>query len=346
MKSPIILFGHQAGADRVDNLLRLTSLTNPKKRVILVEDQPSAGKNRANIERLSRDKYHYGARVDLLKQRDIGIGGGQNNFQYQTILDNVRNWCIVSNIMEAHDLQSCWVFDSNTLLLGDLEPYETVAQTSVEQLSLFRMTGFVANRPTMADLLCQVDIVLKAGVTGEAYSDVPIGGPTSISTTAREALLRDYLTEKQIVNNSAFIGTIYSLTMRCGETDRFETYSSTICGLEVRKIYIDEEGNMYLFHIPSNRLTKLVAVDLGRKLADRLYDSLSDQARRKYSHPRPINARDKKLTVFDAAAKCGDNFQSGKMRSQIERKALVVTEKLIQKLKKLREQDPNTYPLS
>jgi hypothetical protein len=351
MTSPIIFFSYRTDVDRLENLFKLTSLTNPKKRIILIEGQPSSGMSGANVECLDRDKYSYGPHRDFLKQGDIGIAG-QIHFQYLATRDEFENWCIVSNIMATHDIPSCWVFNSNALLLDDLEPYETDRSGSMEQLSLFRLTGFVSNRSMVTSLLAQVEMEIQDRIlseprgTSEAGSDVPkTDSPASVLSPKGELVFPNLLNEKNISRNGAFIGSLYSDVVKLGETDIFEKYDSKIGGIEMRKIYIAEDGNMYFFHIPSNTHIRLAAIDLGQHLAECLYRPLSNQIKRKYSDSVAIGQHSGKFTVFDAASECRNNFHGESTRSQIERKALMVTEKLIQKLKKLREQDPNIYPL-
>ena len=122
----------------------------------------------------------------------------------------------------------------------------------------------------------------------------------------------------------------------------FEKYPERVWGHELKKLYLHDNGHIVMYHLPSRQFIRLNSLNMSW-VPDALVERLLTHARRRVRPHAPPDGEQhlRELLIEDLHAM---PISERRRRHDLKEK-LPVTERLLAKLRGLRRQDGNNYPL-
>lgn len=153
MSSPLI-FIHKWNSDYLFYILTSARLYNPDKRIVLLGDELNSYLSRLGIEHVPYQRYDTGERLSLFDQHFECIAGSE--WKGREWLHFVfRRWFLMYNFIEEQGIESFWTFDSDTIILTDLDKQEHkfADYDCTTQCNDHCMNGFIRSRQVVAGYL-------------------------------------------------------------------------------------------------------------------------------------------------------------------------------------------------
>jgi hypothetical protein len=210
------------------------------------------------------------------------------------------------------------------------------------------MNGFVTNRQVVEGYLNKINELFQR----ESFLE---GQRTSFQSLPRYAftemgayvVYRDESSFKHINLNSIIDGETFMESVctldehRALSADEYELYDNKFLGYDVKKVFTAEDGSIFMFHLPSQQFVRLVTINMSW-VPDCLFDAILKHAKTKppAGASRPYGRSH--LSLLNPVEECKGALPDN---NPPPRQELVVSDKLLDKLKKIRRKDPNIYPL-
>jgi hypothetical protein len=330
--------------------LRCAVLSNPHKPIILLADKLRSDYRKLGVIQIHLEDHTQSSEVRLFDEiydaveRECGDLCEMTRFMF-------RKWFIIHSLMTTNDISSLWAVDSETLLLADLTKqedkfsgYPWVAQ---------RLRGSVSGLVTSKTVLERYLAIINMSLSFDSLPTrvVPCdrcGGYHSTSEDAYDIYRReDNIREIDInlINDGeVFLPSLVAANEPGSNScDEYERCDEVVCGLELRNVYANGDGELFVRHLASECFIKVVAIDMS-SAPECLYRALLHQLEHLSSSAASFGSaggmREVKLIGYEHLTGDRKSYEVS-----IPRHKLAVTGNLKRKLRRLRSRDPNIYPL-
>jgi len=372
MDAPVI-FIHYGDSYYLKYTLESAVLFNPGKKVILLGDESNVHYTRLGLEHYHFKDYDSGTEIADFDRVYLFVAGPQHSRREWTRFV-FRRWFHIYYFILAKGYQRFWTFDSDTLILTDLvlqeEKYKDYDCT--EQCSGICMNGLVNNQAVVKGYLEKINELFQRPAFLKAEkANFRIYRKYAFTEMKAYVMYREEAGIKRIRLSTIFNGESYLDSIctteehrRFFQEDEYEIYLEKVWGLDLKKIFLCTDGNIYFWHKSSNRPVLMNTINMSWT-PFWLLDALLQHAKRKLQsefypkNPYPT------MSVLDLRVICtqkndlsmnkekktgssknqsADRLQDpGRDRNNMPK--LPLMERLKEKLKKIRKQDPNNYPL-
>ena len=166
IKSPII-FCHYGNTFYLKYTLKSARINNPDKRIILLGDNTNRiiAKN-IGVEHYLFKSFKYGSELEKFnsvyrliqgnKHNNIRAGNDWVNFVF-------KRWFYVYNFVLAEGFNSFWHFDSDTMILDNLERFEAILSEydCTEQCNGSCLNGYISNISTVFGYITKINDIFE-----------------------------------------------------------------------------------------------------------------------------------------------------------------------------------------
>lgn len=341
MEPPLIIV-HRGAGTYLKYTLEAAVLFNPEKRVIFLGDRADSDWRDSGVENIPLADYVPEPAIDLL---DRVFTHGWTEFRERPWSRlALERWFIIANFVKRHDIRSFWTFKSDTLILtglAGLEP-KLYAYNCTGRCTDQSINGFIPNLQVIDGYLEQIKEVLHtvrlAGGQRRAFQALPRRPCLGYHDQSEFKRLDLGAT----IDGEVLLEPVYSpYEPGALPPDEYALYGTELKGRELRQIYAAPDGSIYMYHQPSRQFVRLATIDMSGA-PDSLFESILEYARRKRSGRVSNSVGKTQLYLLDlSGSRCGPPV----VDQRPFRKKLAVPDRLRQKLKRMKEKDPNIYPL-
>jgi len=265
MPSPrtIIIFCHYGNSGYLYYTLKQVRLTNPRARVVLLGDEA----NRKIALKAGAEHYRFEDFGDTDEGQEFEnvyqhVAGEEHGKEFWTKFV-FRRWFYVHGFLKQQGIRKFWHFDSDNMILVDLEKQENKFRDydCTEQCGGMCMNGFISSFEVVDGYVKKINELFK----DEAYLDKQrqdfIEYPKYAFTE-----MRAYATYKEqenvksiqlsaIIDNECFDDCI------CQE-DGFLRYARPVKKRLLKKLFLDAEGHFNCYHSESKTYIKMNSLNL------------------------------------------------------------------------------------
>ncbi|GAA5508256.1 hypothetical protein [Novipirellula caenicola] len=266
MANPPIIFTHYGNSRYLPYVLETARLTNPDKEVVLLGDEKNRwiGKQKGITHRQFRD-FDYGDAIDRFDRcyRPIQgpqhhhIKGGEDWLKFV-----FKRWFFVHNFLVAHQFDSFWHFDSDTMILESLADHEAKFESyeCTEQCNGQCVNGYVSGSAFVSRYLQKINSIFEdtrflEAKQQELESLHPNWAFTEMS--AYECLKQDEQV-RSIPLSSIIDGTTFD---DCICHEHGMQMERLFNGREIKKIYCSAEGGFYGRNATTGEAVRMITLN-------------------------------------------------------------------------------------
>lgn len=265
MNVPLI-FIHYGNSSYLQYTLKSAVLFNPDKRVILLGDAKNAHYKKSGIEHFMFDEYCSSDEIRLFDKVYRLIAGREfikKTYGANWTKFNFKKWFVLYNFLSTHNINKFWIFDSDNLILTSLSIHEEkfAKYDCTEQCLGICMNGFVTNLNVLKGYIVKINELFQRKEyleqQMEDFEKQPGYGFTMMrayDTYKKEAGIRR-IRLNTIIEGEAFDDCI------CSPED-MEVYDFKLNELTLKKLYLSKDGNIFTFHLPSQKLIKMNTLNM------------------------------------------------------------------------------------
>lgn len=317
-----ILFCHYGNSPYLIYTLKQVKLTNPESRIILLGDE----ENKKLARKVNIEHYYFkdfDNSDEILKFEEVyqhvaGIKHKKENWTKFVF----KRWFYIHNFIKKNNIDSFWHFDSDNMILSNLEQqvHKFKDYDCTEQCSGICMNGYISSFKVVDGYVKKInDLFIDEDYLNEQKIDF-IRNPEFAFTEMR-AYLAYKKQEKiksirlnKIIDEESFDDCI------CFKQG-YEIYDAPLGGRYLKKIYKDNYGNFYCFHIDSSKYIKMNSLNLSW-VPISLFKLVLKEFAKKYRKQSPPIIKEYVLL---------DVFQTKSIRSRILRLTPEIIKKILRK---------------
>jgi hypothetical protein len=311
MDAPII-FIHYGDSYYLKYTLESAVLFNPGKKVILLGDDSNAQYARLGIEHHNFKDYGSGPEIALFDRVYLFVAGPRHKRKEWTHFV-FRRWFHIYCFILAKGYHRFWTFDSDTLVLTDLAPQEEKYNDydCTEQCSGICMNGLVTNHAVvkgyldkMNELFQRPGFLRNERACFRVYRKYAFTEMKAYVVYREEARIRSTRLSR-VIDGESYLDSICTTEEHrlFFQDDEYEIYQEKIWGLDLKKIYLCSDGNIYFWHQPSGRPIRMNTINMSWT-PSWLIDTLLQHAKRKL-HPEDYpKIRYPSMSVLDLRLNC------------------------------------------
>jgi hypothetical protein len=272
-----IIFIHQGDSNTINGIgnylpytIRMAQKFNQDKEVILLGDKDNVHYKSFGIKHEFFFKYNQKPEIQLFNQIFKYIKGGKLYTEFPGKLKNAREferfcfarWFYLYYFMQEHDLQKCWYFDSDTLLLTKLSDQESKYQTCdcTEQCNGSCMKGLISQTAlkgyidTINRLFQDNDYLTRVKQTLDSHPDWVFCDMRAYDTYKQSSHIKT-IPLFQPINNQIFDDALT-------QERNSEMENNKLIGQRIKKLYW-RNNKPYIKNPENKQLIQLNCVNLG-----------------------------------------------------------------------------------
>ena len=291
MQVPLI-FCHFGNSYYLRYTFECAKLHNPNKEIILLGDEENNQVcETLGIRHYLFDNFASGVEIEKFNRvyrliqgtQHVHKRGGRDwvNFVF-------KRWFYVYNFVLAKNIRQFWHFDSDNMIMCDLNEQEKKFRDydCTEQCNGICMNGFIANTHVAKGYIEKInEIFQREEFLASQQKEFDEIHPHYAFTEMRAYEI--YKSEEKI--NSIKLNTIIDN----------ESFDSCICeshdmetehlksGREIKKVYLNKDGRIFCYHIPSQRMIKMNSLNLSY-VPDYICEQVLHHAKKKLSVTRDM----------------------------------------------------------
>ena len=295
MISPII-FIHRTNSDYLKYTIQLAKISNPEKEIFFLGDTENAYLSKFGAKHFLFSDYDNGEKIENFHKVFKIVAGSQHGRE-KWLKFVFQRWYHICNFIEAHEIESFWTFDSDTLILTDLSLWENRLSKydCTEQCEGMCMNGFVSNKKVVYGYVKKMnELFVRNNYIKKQEADFVLN-PTYAYTE-----MRAYETYKQEENlKTIHIGSVQeeSIFDDClCYADEMETYNFLLYGNKLKTIYWRMDGIFFFKHEQSNKFIRINTLNMSW-VPTYLYSRIIKIAAINYSYGNQAKIRDNCLEL-------------------------------------------------
>lgn len=322
-----ILFCHYGNSPYLIYTLKQVKLTNPECRIILLGDQENKNTAKiANVEHYYFKDYDNSAEILKFEAVFKHIAGIKHKKEFWTKFV-FKRWFYIHNFIRKNNIDSFWHFDSDNMILSNLEDQEYKFKDfdCTEQCNGICMNGYISSFDVVDGYVNKInDLFVDEEYLNEQKIDF-INNPDYAFTEMRaykaykEQEKIKSIRLNKIIDKESFDDCI------CQEHG-YDVYTVPLGGRYLKKIYTDNHGTFYCYHLNSTTYIKMNSLNLSW-VPTSLFKLVFKEFKKKYQKAGPLKIEDYVLL---------DVFQTKSLRSRVLRLTPQIIKKIIKSIIKKR----------
>lgn len=287
-RAPII-FIHYGDSYYLRYTLESAVAFNPDKQVILLGDHRNIHYGALGVYHIDYGRYAIGPEIELFDRVYQHIAGEKHG-RHEWTRFVFRRWFLMHNFLRAHGLHRFWTFDSDTLILTRLSEYERKFGMCgcTEQCSGICMNGYVSDMSLVQGYVDKInELFQRESFLREQRAfleDMPWYAFTEMNAYIKFREERGFqaLRLGAVIDGETFLDSICTFEEHKSflEDDQYELYDTLIWGHEVKKLFLRDDGEIFVRHRALGRMVKLNTINMSA-VPDWLFDRLLRHAKRK-----------------------------------------------------------------
>lgn len=259
-----VIFIHSGNSSYLKYTIRTAVKFNPDKRIILLGDKSNEYLKREGIEVFYFADFQNSDSIRQLDKHYKFIAGAdfiRNSLGKEWVYFNFLKWFILKNFASVMSIHRIWTFDSDTLLLARLSEFEKLYQdfdyTTHNPHKV--MQGLINNIDTMEQYGNKIiDIFQRKEHLNELkkdFQDKPKHAFTMMWAFNVFHKENKPVTKRlnSIIGNATFDECLFF-------DDGFKM--TNIGGRKIKQIFYDKNGNLYLYHLKTNKYIRLNSINM------------------------------------------------------------------------------------
>ncbi|NEW78267.1 MAG: hypothetical protein GZ086_02340 [Gelidibacter sp.] len=283
-----ILFCHYGNSSYLNYILKQVKLTNPESRVILLGDE-----NNNRIARKTGVEHYYFKDYDnsdeILNFEKVyhHVAGVKHKKEFWTKFV-FKRWFYIHNFIKKNNINSFWHFDSDNMILSNLDKQESKFKDfdCTEQCNGICMNGYITSFQVVDgyvnkinNLFIDKDYLNEQKLDFERNPDYAFTEMRAYKAYKEQENIKSIRLNK-IIDNESFDDCI------CQEHG-YEMYNTPLGGRYLKKIYFDNYGNFYCYHISSSKYIKMNSLNLSW-VPTSLFKLIFRKFKKNYRKPSPL----------------------------------------------------------
>ncbi|AWG21452.1 hypothetical protein FFWV33_07850 [Flavobacterium faecale] len=303
-----ILFCHYGYSEYLIYTLKQVKLTNPDCRIILLGDKDNRKiAIKANVEHFFFKDYEKSDELLEFEKIYHHVAGVKHNKEFWTKFV-FKRWFYIHNFIKENSIDSFWHFDSDNMILANLEFQECKFKEfdCTEQCSGICLNGYVSSFNIVDGYVKKInylfgdkDYLNKQRIDFVSNPDFAFTEMRAYIAFKEQEGIKSIRLNK-IIDNESFDDCI------C-HAQGYDVYDRQLGGRLLKKIYVDNFGNFYCFHIKSSNYIKMNSLNLSW-VPTRLFKLVFQESNKIHKKESTLNFKEYKLL---------DIFQTKSFRSRV-----------------------------
>jgi hypothetical protein len=311
MDAPII-FIHYGDSYYLKYTLQSAVLFNPGKQVILLGDETNAHYTHLGVEHYPFSQFSMGQEIRVFDRVYMFIAGPEHHRKEWTRFV-FRRWFHLYYFILEKGYRCFWTFDSDTLVLTDLALQEEKFRDydCTEQCSGICMNGLIMNVRVVKGYLDKINELFQRTpflqnerTNFKVYKKYAFTEMKAYVMYREESGIRR-LRLSTIIEGESFLDSICTTDehRRFFQDDEYDIYPEKVWQLDVKKVYLCPDGNLFFRHTPSGQLVKMNTINMSWTPVW-LLDALLRHSRRKLRPPVSGKDSTAALSLLDLRSIC------------------------------------------